>query len=316
MAKGHIALVGLDRVGIALALAIKTAVPGSAVVLVDPENRRLREAGKYGKFDGSQTSLVAGCRDAALVILNLATSQLQEAFTQIAPVLSTDAVLLDLGGVKEEAVRLAAELLPAHVRYMGCHLILHPERASQAEPSSTFFHGAVMCMTPTTQADEGVIKIGSDLAKALGARPYFLEPGEHDGMVAAVEGLPGLLSVALALTTLQSEAWPELAMLAGPIYDQALLPLSNTALDEGAALTLNRVHVLRWLDALQVTLRDLRHLIDEGQTEQVERIIAEAVQKHTDWLGSKPVIAWTDEAGLPPSTGKFKRSNPLSPYRG
>ena len=315
MATGQIALVGMDQIGIALALSIRSAVPDRGLILVDSDNHRLHEAGKYGKFE-SKSNLVAGCRGAALVILNLGLSQLREAFRSIGPVLPPEAVLLDLSGVKDEAARQAAELLPADVHYMGCHLILHPERAAQAEPSATLFHGAVLCMTPTAQTDQSVIKIGGDLAKALGARPYFLEAVEHDGMIGAVEGLPGLLSAALALTTLQSEAWPELAMLAGPLYDCALRPMSDPAMDGGAALTSNRAHVLRWLDSLQITLRELRGLIDEGRTEQVERIIAEAQQKRAEWLNSKPVIAWTDKDGLPPSTVKYQRSSPLSPYRG
>ena len=315
MATGQIALVGMDQIGIALALSIRASVPDRAVILVDADNHRLHEAGKYGKFE-SKSGLAAGCRGATLVVLNLGLSQLREAFKLIGPVLSPEAVLLDLSGVKEEAARWAAELLPARVRYMGCHLILHPEQAAQTEPSATLFHGAVLCMTPTAQTDESVIKIGGDLAKALGARPYFLEAVEHDGMVGAVEGLPGLLSAALALTTLRSEAWPELAMLAGPLYDRALRPMSDPAIDRGSSLTSNRAHVLRWLDSLQTALHDLRRLIDEGRTEQVEQIIAEAEQKRAEWLNSKPVIAWTDEAAMPQSTGKYQRANPLSPYRG
>src|SRR5512135_985577 len=188
MTQNDIALVGVNQIGIAMALAIKSAVPESAVVLIDQNSRRLREAGKYGKFDRSVSDPAAGCQDAALVILNLAPSQLQQAFTLIGPVLPIDAVILDLSGAKDAAVRWAAELLPAHVHYMGCHLILHPTQAAQTEPTATFFHGAVLCMTPTAQTDAGAIKIGSDLAKALGARPYFLEVAEHDGMIGAVEG--------------------------------------------------------------------------------------------------------------------------------
>ncbi len=316
MPRGQIALVGVDVIGIALALSIRTAVPDSLVILVDPDKRRLKEANKYGKFEGSQSNLAAGCRDAALVILNLPTSELREAFTLIGPVLPVDAVVLDLGGVKEEVARWAAELLPAHVHYMGCHLILHPERAAQAEPNAALFQGSVLCMTPLAQTDQGVIKIGSDLARALGARPYFLEAAEHDGMIAGVEGLPGLLAAALALTTMQSEAWPELTILAGPLYDRMLRVMSDPALDGGAALTLNHTHVLRWLDSLQGTLRELRRLVAEERTEQLEKILAEAEQKRVEWLNSKPLITWVDEAGVPKSDMKYQRPNPLLPHWG
>jgi len=314
MAKGQIAIVGMDTVGISLALAIKRALPESNLVIVDPVGRRLREAGKFAKFEQTATNVASGCRDAALVILNVPPSQLREAFTLIGPQVAAEAVILALAPVTVAADEWAAELLPPGIHCMSCHLVLHPEQAAQTQPAADLFHGAVLCLLPTPQTDGGVVKIGRDLAGALGARPYYLGAAELDGMLAGVEGLPCLLSALAALTAMQSEAWHELSVVAGPLFAQITRPLLEPQYDRGEGVQLNRAEVLRWLDVFQANLRDLRRVIETGQ--ELGQIFEELEQKRAEWLNSRPVRAWTDEAGLPSSGMKYQRPNPLLPHWG
>src|SRR5512137_1055364 len=115
MAKGQIAIVGMDVVGISLALSIKRALPESNLAVVDPDGRRLREVGRYGKFEQTATNVASGCRGAALVILNVLPSQLREAFTLIGPQVAEDAVVLPLSPAATVADQWATELLPKAV---------------------------------------------------------------------------------------------------------------------------------------------------------------------------------------------------------
>ena len=50
--------------------------------------------------------------------------------------------------------------------------------------------------------------------------------------------------------------------------------------------------------------------------EELSKILGELEQKRTEWLNSRPVRAWTDEAGLPSSAMKYQRPNPLLPHWG
>lgn len=316
MAKGQIAVVGMDNVGISMALAIKRALPESNLVIVDPVGRRLREAGKFAKFEQTATDVASGCRGAALVILNVRPSQLREAFKLIGPQMIEDAVILVLTPVAVAADEWAAELLPRGVHYMICHLVLHPEKAAQTQPDADLFHGAVLCLLPAPQTDGGVVKIGGDLARTLGARPYYLDAAELDGMLGGVEGLPYLLSALAALTAMHSEAWRELSMVAGPLFARVTQPMLEPQYDQGMGVQLNRTEVLRWLDMFQANLRDLRRVIETGQEQELSKIFEELEQKRTEWLNSRPVRAWTDEAGLPSSGMKYQRPNPLFPHWG
>jgi prephenate dehydrogenase len=133
-------------------------------------------------------------------------------------------------------------------------------------------------------------------------------------MLAGLEGLPYLLSALAALTAMRSEAWRELSVVAGPLFAQITGPMLEPQYDQGAGVQLNRAEVLRWLDVFQANLRDLRRAIETG--EELSQIWGELEQKRTEWLNSRPVRAWTDEAGLPSSTMKYQRPNPLLPHWG
>jgi prephenate dehydrogenase len=316
MAKGQIAIVGMDTVGISLALSLKRALPESNLVIIDRSGGRLREAGKFAKFEQTATNVASGCRGAALIILNVPLSQLREAFTSIGPQLIADAVVLVLAPVAAAADAWAAELLPQSAHFMSCHLVLHPEQAARTQPDADLFHGAVLCMQPAPQTDGGVIKIGGDLARALGARPYYLSAAELDGMLAGVEGLPYLLSALGALTAMQSEAWPELSVVAGPLFAQITQPMLEPQYAQGAGVQLNRAEVLRWLAVFQANLRDVRRVIEAGQAQEISKIFEELERKRIEWLNSRPIRAWTDTDSLPPSGMDYQRPNPLLPHWG
>jgi prephenate dehydrogenase len=313
MAKGQITIVGMDAIGIALTLAIKQARPDAFVVAVDTDSRRLSNALKFGAVDRNDSNLAASCREASLLILNVPPSQLRETLRQIGSQLREGVVVLDLAPVKVEVLNWVAELLPDHVRHLGCHFVLHPDVAEPIAPKAELFHGAMFCMTPTVHTDEVAIKSGSDLARTIGARPYIMDVYEHDGLLAAVEGMPGLVSAALLLTATRSTAWYELSQVAGSIFARATQPAMHPAIDAGAALTLNKLEVLRWLDAFLQSLKEVREAVNDGDDATLNRLLTEAAQQREAWLADKPIAAWKDEDAVPGPPTELKRLDPLMP---
>ena len=314
MGKGQITIVGLDQVGTSLVLAIKRQFPDSIVVGADEDVQRLRDAMKLGKLDRNDSNVIVACRDASLIVINQPPEQLRETFAQIGPHLLDGAVVLDLAAVKSEVLHWADELLPATVRFLGCHLILHPDAAEQyrLKPNADLFHGSVLCMTPTAQTDEAAIKSGSDLAHTIGARPYFMDVFEHDGLLAAVEGMPGLVSTALLLAATRSSSWSELSQIAGSVFAHATQPASHPSID-GGSLTLNKAGVLRWLDTFLTTLTEVRQAVSDGEAEKLNTLLAEATQQRLEWLMAKPLAPWDDQNAMPGPPHELKRLDPLMP---
>jgi prephenate dehydrogenase len=164
--------------------------------------------------------------------------------------------------------------------------------------------------------DEIAIKSGSDLARTIGARPYFMDVLEHDGLLAAVEGMPGLVSATMLLAATRSRAWDELSQIAGPIFAQATLPASHPAIDGGAAFTMNKSEVLRWLDAFLESLRDVRQAVSAGDAEKINKLLAEANQLRLEWLAAKPMTPWNDTDAMPEPPHELRRMDLLAPKWG
>ncbi|MBP7687119.1 MAG: prephenate dehydrogenase [Thermoflexales bacterium] len=313
MAKGLITIVGLDPIGIALAQAVKQARPNALVAGVDADPRRVQAALKVTPLDRNDTNVAAAARDADLIILNVPPSELREAFKLIGPNVRDGAVVLDLTPIKAAVQDWAAEFLPSTVRHMSCHLVLHPEVDEWRVPGPDLFHGAVLCMAPTADTDETAIKSGSDLAKIIGARPYFMDVHEHDGLLAAVEGMPGLVSAAVLMAATHARSWPELSQVAGAVFAQATRSTQHSALDFGAALAYNRADVLRWLDAFLGELRDVRQAVSDGDVAKLNEWLDEAIQRRAEWLAARPIAPWSDENAMPSPPSELKRMDPLMP---
>jgi prephenate dehydrogenase len=296
-----------------LTLAIKSTVPDAFIVAVDADANRLRDVLRLGKVDRTDSNLSAGCRDASLIIINAPLLQLREALEVLGPQLSDSPAVLALAPVAGGPLRWANEFLSSRTPYLVCHLTLHPDAALSDDPRADLFHGAVLCMLATADTPERALKSGSDLAKAIGARGYFMDAVEHDALFAMAEGIPGLVSAAVLLAATRSALWSELMPVSGVVFKQATEPLFDPALDAGEALIHNREEVLRSLDAFLEALREVRQLVDAGDAAALKEVLMNAAEQRVAWLSARPRQPWSDEEALAGPPRELPRFDPIMP---
>jgi prephenate dehydrogenase len=313
MARRQIAIVGLDTVGIALAQALKQASAESVIVAVDAEAERRRQAQRLAKVDRTDANFINGCREADLIIINAPLLQLREALQALGEPPATQAVVLALAPVAIDPQRWADEFLPKGAPYLVAHLILHPHAAVEAEPQVDLFQGAVLCLLANVDTHKRALTAGSDLARVLGVRGYFMDAGEHDVLLAMVEGMPGLVAAAVLLAATRSNLWSELIPLSGVIFKQATEPLFDPAIDAGDALIQNRTEVLRQLDAFLMALREVRQMVEAGQSEQLKTVLRAAAEQRVTWLTERPRRPWDDEEARLGPPRELPRFDPVLP---
>lgn len=313
MTRRQVAIVGLDMVGIALTQAIKRTAPDTLIVAVDADADRRREASRLGKADRTEANFVNGCREATLIIINAPLLQLREALQALGEQPPANAVVLALTPVAVEPQRWAAELLPEGPPYLVGHLVLHPDAAVDGEPQADLFEGAVLCLLATVDTSKRALTAGSDLARAIGARGYFMEAGEHDVLLAMAEGMPGLVAAAVLLAATRSSLWNELIPLGGVIFKQATEPLFDPAIDAGEALIQNRAEVLRQLDVFLAALREVRQLVEAGNAAQLKTVLRAAAEQRVVWLSDRPRRPWDDEEARSGSPRELPRFDPIIP---
>jgi prephenate dehydrogenase len=129
---------------------------------------------------------------------------------------------------------------------------------------------------------EAAVRLVTDTITMIGADPLFIEPGEHDSLLAAVRHLPAITSAALLELTAMSNSWKEMATMASPSYAVATsFPTTNAA---ALAMMLhhNRDTLRHWLRALQAQLLVLEQAIQDDP-EVLEARLATLLEAQARW---------------------------------
>jgi prephenate dehydrogenase len=173
-----------------------------------------------------------------------------------------------------------------------------------ADPN--LFRGAIYCLTPDPDTPRHAIETVEALVAAIGARPYYLDPVEHDAYVAGISHLPFVLSAALVGVTSRSPAWNEMAALAASGFrDISRLASGDAAMHRDICLT-NRDALLRWLDETSALLDEYRAALEQHDAERLHDLFEHARTVREAWLASKP--------GLRPGEERLNMPDPEPPF--
>src|SRR5207244_9109582 len=137
---------------------------------------------------------------------------------------------------------------------------------------------------PSAQKD--AIDEAVRLVETLGASPYFVDPEEHDGLVASVSHLPYLMSVALIAHLGREQSWRETASLAAGGFAYATHLSDSDPQMFADIMRTNRDNVARRLDLYIDELSDLRDAIAGGSPDLKDRF-SRAQTLHQDWLAGR-----------------------------
>jgi prephenate dehydrogenase len=285
----QLTIIGLGLIGGSLGMAVRQAKLGYQVVGHDLRHEAAGRAKKLGAVDRAEWNLPAAVEAADVVVVATPVRAVESTFRDIAPHLKPGCVVTDTASTKARVLAWAAALLPTGVSFVGGHPMAGKEASGVDAAEAALFAGSVYCISPGERADQHAIDRVVDLATGVGARPFFVDPGEHDSYVAAVSHLPFLLSAALVNVTSQSPAWRDLAKVASTGFrDVTRLASGDPVMHRDICLT-NQESILRWLDAFGAELADLARRIREGEDE-LEKSFESAKVARDSWLAARQAL--------------------------
>lgn len=297
----RITIVGLGLIGTSLGMALRSAdvkeSPLGAIEVVgwDADQRAVKEARGRLAIDREAKTLAEACRDAHLVVLATPVQAMREILGQLGALLPAGSVVTDVASTKAAVVRWAAAL-PAGISYVGGHPMAGKEQAGAAAADPELFKGAIYCLTVGRGVAQEAVEVVEALVRTVRAKPYYIDPDEHDAYVAGISHLPMLLSVALVEVTGRSPAWKEMAALAATGFrDVTRLASGDPAMHRDICLT-NSAGISRWLNEMAGYLLDLRDQLEQGDAAQVEELLRGAKAQRDAWLASKPNLRPGEEA--------------------
>jgi prephenate dehydrogenase len=292
----NVTIVGLDRLSASLALAIKRYQgrprPAHTFTIVgsDAKPNPMKAAEKIGAVDSTHRSLAKAVGGANVVILNAPPGQYEDLYARLGPQLKAGTVVLDLALLKQPAIEGARRYFlkndqgaPAAF-LVGITPIVNMSGLYSGEidveaARADWFDDADILVTPDPKCPGEAINLAEDMIRLVGGRPRFMDPGEHDGLIAATEGLPALLGVSLFYMLQTSEGWADLRRMVNPSLALTIQNLRcQTDKDLFLFFTRNRENLVRHLQTLIGTLDDMRDILADPAGDARLEVLLSRVQ--------------------------------------
>ncbi len=297
--KVQITILGTGCIGTSIGLALHRATQPVEIVGHDKSIEHANIAHKMKAIDRSDWNLINACENADLIILALPLHAIEETLTIIAPYLKEGCVITDTAVLKQKVLAIAERLLPATVNFVGGNPLVNAPASGPQAASASLFEGCLYCVTPSQSAHPEAVHLVSSLVTLLGARPFYLDAAEHDGLMAGALHLPRLLAVALWQSATTDCGWRDMRKLIGGSYNAIGNLIGEDADVLCDELLSNRSHLLSWLDAYVDQLKTIRELLSEGMSEPLMRKGEQAIEARRRWLADQRRL-FSEELPTPP----------------
>ncbi len=293
MSQSQITIIGLGLIGTSLGLALQQNENDFYIVGHDKEREATGRAKKLGAIDDSNWNLINACDKADLIIMAIPAAGIAPTLNAIYQDLKPGCLIIDTATIKTPIME-AASVLPSNVHFVGGDPVLAAGNLTIEDASADLFRNGswALCSTASTAPD--AIRIASDLVISVGAHPFYLDAAEHDGLMAAVDGMPTLLAAAVMNAVGNAPAWRETRRMAGEQFEMISHLPDFTAEDLSAAVQGNRVNIVYWIDAMIAELDEWKQSLQGADETVVTSRFGEALNQRNRWLAQRAKGDWED----------------------
>lgn len=279
---------------------------GKSVELVghDISYSTAKMAQRRGAVDSVSANLPRAVETATMVIIATPVMAIREILETIAPNLSSGCIVTDTASTKQAVIEWANTHLPKNVSFVGCNPLIFKGISGIQGAHQDLFENAFYCVCPSPQASKESVESVTNMIKAVGARPYYIDAAEHDSYSAAVHQLPLIMSSALVTTASQSTSWRDISKQAAGDFEAMSKFSSQDPLENLDACITNKEALTNYLDQTIHELIKYRRLLAED-TEGLGKLFSQAFSSRAQWLNWRENGFPTDDAAKLPPMGSF-----------
>lgn len=155
--------------------------------------------GKSGKTEIAERlgvefahDLQAEVHKSDIVVISVPIDITEQVIAELAPLMKTGSLLMDLTSLKTEPTRAMQKYAPDDVEILGTHPMFGPTIPS--------LHGQRFILTPINDRCHKWFPIIKDMLEESGAYIVIVDPGEHDRFVSVVQGLTHFAYITIGTT--------------------------------------------------------------------------------------------------------------------
>ena len=260
-----VAIIGLGLLGGSIGLAVREHLPDVATTGYDTDPDVRAKARTLGLTQAITDNPVEAVRDADLVVLCVPVGAMRAAASAIAPGLSPEAVISDVGSSKQRVGKALAEELPGH-HVIPAHPVAGTEQSGPEAGFASLFHQRWCIITPPDGVDDAKLAALVDFWKALGSTVEVMDAEHHDMVLAVTSHIPHLIAYTIVGTASDLEEVRRSEVIkysAGGFRDFTRIAASDPTMWRDVFLH-NQDAVLEMMDRFLGDLEAMREAIKTG----------------------------------------------------
>lgn len=303
MASLRVAILGLGRLGASVGLALKRYSQTEGKYQFEcvghdfsPElERRAREQGIVARTERLPEDAVRG---ADIVVQAMGYEDVRTTYKDMAIGLRDGVVILETAPLKQASLEWATKYLKPEHHVVGLTPIVNPAYLYDARidfdaASADYFDKGAILISPAASAAKEAVELAYNFGIILGGKPRFLDPQEHDALMAHTSTLPELLGVLSFYAMRQHPSWEDAQWLTPPIFGALTRPLKDVHPDAFRDEWIgNRDAIARALGTLIEALEQTRQRLLEGDQAAIEALASQTSEQYAEWVNRRHRADW------------------------
>lgn len=290
----QITIIGLDRIGISMALAIKSKSTSIVRVGFDQNPYHTRLAGEEKAFDRIDENLSKAVETADVVLLNSHPVDVTGWMEDICRSLKVGALLVNMSPVHSQAGEWAAKNLPNGCGFVNATFSINGQFLDNEENTADMFDDSVMVLSaPPGMGEEPVQKM-LDLAALVGANPMFSDPMEADGFLSQSDLFPRIVNLMVLQGLKNQSGWSDAQKLTGQTFWNLSKTLFEFPSGESAHFEMkaHKVNLLLLLDMLRDQIDRMQEVIESDDDNAAKVSIQKMLDEHNVWMTRRKTGKW------------------------
>jgi len=280
----QLGLIGCGLMGASFSLALQKHRLVSKVVGYSPSQGTRERALQLGVIQQAAASAAQAVQGCDIVLLAVPVSRTAECLQAIAPALSPDCLLMDVGSTKTDVVAAAMAHLGERLScFVPAHPIAGKAQAGVDHAEAGLYQDRRAVLTPLAQTGAVQLENAKHVWTAIGSHVSLMNPQDHDATFAAVSHVPHLLAFAAVNALSAQDQGDAFLKMAGPGFrDFSRIAASDPDVWRDI-LSANQAEVLKQTSLFRAALDDFEKAIQNNDLQALRRLIDQASQVRSGW---------------------------------
>jgi len=278
-----ICIIGVGLIGGSFAAGLKQSNQVQTIVGFGRHEDSLIKAKSLGIIDEYSLDIATALQNVDMVLIATPVDSFGAVLGLIKPHVTDAVIISDVGSTKGSVIDIAKQVFgKVPTRFIPAHPIAGKEKSGVEASDGALFDNKRVILTPEDNADVQAIEAVSELWQTLGARVETMTHQKHDDLLAMTSHLPHMLAFGLMnyLVTNNPDACD---YAAGGFKDFSRIASSDAVMWRDICLN-NSTDIVKHIKGYQLALDGLSNLIENNQSEALEKLFVEAKSARDDWI--------------------------------